>query len=249
MASHIRSPQMADRVSGHNGWHGWTKCQLTPHITSAYRSQPNGLVERAIGKLKASAERIGEMNPPILLKILFEINVTPTQDSTGSPASKFFGRSIRSSLPNSVDREIERRQLTKRRQENQTQLYLKKGRSSKDQFHIGDKVGVRNHIGGRWDKKGVLVEERSTGTASPPSSFIIIFEDGHSGLRHKSYMKHEISTDSSGSDPVDSSAGLQPTSTADYSADPETGSDATDAPALCIAPGPTTRSRARRKRA
>ena len=88
------------------------KMSITSHITSAYHSESNGLVERSIGKLKASAEKIGEINPTILLKILFEINVTPTQDLTGSPASKFFGRGIRSSLPNSVDREIALRQGT-----------------------------------------------------------------------------------------------------------------------------------------
>ena len=76
-----------------NKWMAWLdKMSITSHITSAYRSESKGLVERSIGKLKASAERIGEINPTILLKVLFEINVTPTQDLTGSPASKFFGR-------------------------------------------------------------------------------------------------------------------------------------------------------------
>ena len=36
------------------------------------------------------------------------------------------------------------------------------------------------------------MEERSTGTSSPPSSFVIKFRNGHEGLRHKSYLKHEV---------------------------------------------------------
>ena len=79
---------------------------------------------------------------------------------------------MRSSLPNSMDRDVERQQLTRKRQENQPKLALKKGRTSKDQFSIGDKVRIRNHLGGRWDKRGVIVEERSTGTASPLLSLL-----------------------------------------------------------------------------
>ena len=78
-------------------------------------------------------------------------------------------------LPPSMDREEERCLLVKKRQEKQIQLALSKGRTSRDIFSVGDSVRVNNHIGGRWDKSGVIIEERATGTSSPPSSFIIRF--------------------------------------------------------------------------
>ena len=179
--------------------------------------------------------------------MLFEINVSPVQDQSGSPATNFFGRGVRSSLPNSVDREVERRLLVKKRQEVQNKLALKKGRTSSDQFSVGDRVRVRNHVGGRWDKKGVIVEERPTGTSSPPSSFVILFVDGHSGLRHKSYLKHEIPDIGT---PADSSTGSVSPAAAGPAA-LETGSDPPGADPACIPSpsGPTTRLRAKRERA
>ena len=93
------------------------------------------------------------------------------------------------------------------------------------------------------------MEERSTGTASPPSSFVVKFEDGQSGLRHKSYLKHEVPADNSDPDSADSSTGPQPTT--DGPVDIRTGSDASNTQPLCIPPppGPANRLRARRERA
>ena len=94
----------------------------------------------------------------------------------------------------------------------------------------------------------MIVEERPTGTASPPpSSFVILFADRHSGLRHKSYMKHEIPDIGTS---ADSSTGSVST-TAAGPAVLETGSDPPGADPSCIpsTSGPTTRLRAKRERA
>ena len=67
-----------------NKWMSWLdSLSISSHITSAYRSESNGLVERSIGKLKASVEKIGDLNKELLLKVLFEINISPVQDKSG----------------------------------------------------------------------------------------------------------------------------------------------------------------------
>ena len=38
----------------------------------------------------------------------------------------------------------------------------------------------------------MVTEARATDTESLPSSFVIKFDNGHVGIRHKSYMRHEI---------------------------------------------------------
>ena len=98
-----------------NKWSTWLDSMaVNTHTTSAYRAASNGLVKRQIGRLKASLERIGEVTKESLMRLLFELNTSAVQDGTGSPASKFFGRGVRSYLPNSLDREVERRLLVKR---------------------------------------------------------------------------------------------------------------------------------------
>ena len=136
---------------------------------------------------------------------------------------------------------MERRLLVKKRQEIQNKLALAKGRSSKAVFSLGDKVHVKNHLGGRWDKSGTVIEERSTGTASPPSSFVVQFNDGSSGLHHKSYLKHEVlDPDVEVADGISGSGSMASTA-AIGSFVAGTSFDANDAT------GPMTRSRARKE--
>jgi len=51
--------------------------------------------------LKKSAVRITKQH---LNELTFAINTTASSEGTENPAEKFFGRSVRSRLPNSIDR-------------------------------------------------------------------------------------------------------------------------------------------------
>ena len=57
---------------------------------------------------------------------------------------------------------------------------------------VGDRVHVRDPVSKLGKHRGVISEARTTNTESLPSSFVIDFDNGHSGIRHKSYLKHEI---------------------------------------------------------
>ena len=78
-----------------------------------------------------------------------------------------------------------------RRMEVQEKISKMKGNHSRDSFQVGDKVRIRSHHDGRWGLKGVITEARSSGSSSPPASFLILTESGAELLRHKSYIKHD----------------------------------------------------------
>ena len=114
-------------------------------------------------------------------------------------------------MPNSVNREVDRRALVKKKLEVQKKLVRKKGYKSTDIFSVGDKVRVKNPINGRWSKSGEIIEERSSGSASPPASFIVKMDNGTESLRHKAYLKHEVVPEDA-SDPEFGPAELDPDS-------------------------------------
>ena len=173
-----------------NKWLQWLESlHINCHFTSPYRSKSNGLIERNVGKVRAAIEKLGKLTKETLKKVIYDLNSTPHQDSSDSPNAKFLSRGVPSYLPNSVNREVDRRALIKRRQDIQMKLAAKKGYSSKDAFAIGDRVRIKNPLDGRWNKSGTIVEERPTGTTSPPASFVVKTDDGTELLRHKSYIK------------------------------------------------------------
>ena len=71
-------------------------------------------------------------------------------------------------------------------------LYLQKGRTSRDHFAVGDRVRIKDPVSKLWKEKGQISEACSTGTESLPSSFVVQSDNKHTGIRHKSYLHHDI---------------------------------------------------------
>ena len=166
---------------------------ISCHFTSPYRAASNGLVERNIGKIKSALLKMGRVDKDILSRTCYELNCQEHADGSLSPNEKFLSRGVRSYLPNSMRKEIDRRALVKRRMEVQERISKKKGNQSRDTFEVGDKVRIRSNHDGRWSVRGVITEARSSGTSSPPASFLVLSESGAELLRHKSYLKHDAS--------------------------------------------------------
>ena len=84
--------------------------------SSAYHPQSNSLAERAVGSLKHSLKKspkhISKLN---LKEIIFKINSTVRQEMTGSANDRFLMRSVRSLLPNSIDPQLDPKELIRRR--------------------------------------------------------------------------------------------------------------------------------------
>ena len=90
------------------------------------------LIERNIGKVKSAFLKLGKLTKETLKKVIYDLNCTPHQDNSDSPNAKFLSRGVRSYLPNSVNAEVDRRALIKRRQDMQEKIAARKGNSSRD---------------------------------------------------------------------------------------------------------------------
>ena len=111
------------------------------HVPStAYHTQSNSMAERGVLSvktgLKKSAARITKQH---LNELIFAINTTTSSEGTGSPADRFFGRSVRSRLPNSFDPEIRSNELIKKRITKHDARIKNKNKRNKIRYQIGQR--------------------------------------------------------------------------------------------------------------
>ena len=158
-------------------------------LSSPYNSQSNGLAERGVRQIKDVLQKKKEkVNKQDLKKIVFDIN-NHVQRGEGSAAERFFKRAPRSNLPNSVNREIDHRNLISNRHKKQEKIACAKGRKSKDHFVVGDEVVIQHPQTKRWNIEGVIEEERVAEDENT-YSYIINLKEGGSTLRNRRFLKH-----------------------------------------------------------
>ena len=114
--------------------------------TSPYNSKSNGGSERSVRSIKYVLRRdnIKKVTQQKLDEVSYLIN-QHVQGDSGSPASRFFGPSPRSTLPNSLDRFVDHFKLIEARKEKQMELATSKGRSSPNDFQPGDRSFSSGH--------------------------------------------------------------------------------------------------------
>ena len=105
----------------------------------------------------------------------------------GSNNTRFYGRGIRSGLPNSLEKFVDWQQDIKRRGEIKEQRYLKKERTvGKHTYEIGETVRLQNIKTERWNTIGVV-----KGIRTADDNTILSYEidiDGTITSRHRKYM-------------------------------------------------------------
>ena len=93
--------------------------------SSAYNSQSIGLVERSVRTIKEILKKNGHLSQLMLDEQVFTINAR--EDGVrGSNNSRFYGRGVRSGLPNSLDLFIDWKEDIKKRGELKEKRFLKK---------------------------------------------------------------------------------------------------------------------------
>ena len=112
---------------------------MVHHYSSAYRSSSNGLAKRGARSIKYVLKKTKILNPEVLKELLFNIN-SHSQGEEGSNNARFYRRSPRTRLPNSVQRQIEHRDMVRLRHSKQEKLARCKGRSSHEVFEEDDIV-------------------------------------------------------------------------------------------------------------
>ena len=123
-----------------------------------------------------------------LNEMIFAINTTASSEGTGSPADRFFGRSLRTRLPNSVNPEIKSDELIKRRITKHDARIKNKNKRNKILYKIGERVRLQNVATRDWDLKGTIERVR-TADDGRVVSYDVLTDKEYMTTRHRRYLK------------------------------------------------------------
>ena len=166
-----------------------TKLNIKLVPSSCYHSQSNSLSERAVQSvkncIKKSAERFTNLH---LMEMVFSINTTQSAEGTGSPSMRFFGRALRTNLPNSIGPEIGSEDLIRKRIERHDARISKTNKRNKILYHVGDRVRLQNVSNKSWKLIGTI-ERRRIADDGKIVSYDIMTDNGYITSRHRRYLK------------------------------------------------------------
>ena len=155
-------------------------------MSQALRTTPRATVWRSVKSgLKKSAVKLtsGHLN-----ELIFAINTTTSSEGTGSPADRFFGRSVRSRLPNSVDPGIKSNELIEKRIKKHDARITNKNKRNKVIYQVGQRVRLQNVATRDWDLKGTIERLRYADDGRVVSYFIMT-DKNHLTTRHRRFLK------------------------------------------------------------
>ena len=114
--------------------------------SSANHSASNSLVERAVGSLKSvlkkSSDKLNELQ---LAERYFAIKSHVSMEGSGSNNERFLGCSVQTCVPNSVNPNLNTRELINKRIENHEHRMTKsKNKTNKITYFPGDRVRIQN---------------------------------------------------------------------------------------------------------
>ena len=109
--------------------------------------------------------------------MVFSINTTESAEGTGSPSARFFGRALRTNLPNSVKPEIRADELIRKQIEKHNARICKKNKRNKILYDIGDRVRLQNVVTHDWELLGTI-ERRRTADNGRVVSYDVLTDKG-----------------------------------------------------------------------
>ena len=120
--------------------------------------------------------------------MVFSINTTESAEGTGSPSTRFFGRALRTNIPNSVKPEIRADELIRKRIEKHDARISKKNKRNKILYNIGERVRLQNVVNKDWELLGTI-ERRRTADDGRVVSYDVMTDKGYLTSRHRRYLK------------------------------------------------------------
>merc|ERR1712030_214484 len=144
-----------------------------------------GGVQAVKSGLRKSCSKLTTLH---LNELVFAINTTASSEGTGSAADRFFGRSIRGRLPNSVDPEIKSEELIEKRIQNHDGRIKEKNKKNKILYTVGQRVRLQNVGTKDWDLKGT-VERLRYADNGRVVSYYIMTDTNNLTTRHRRYLK------------------------------------------------------------
>ena len=137
------------------------------------------MAERAVGSLKNSLKKSPKYMSKLNLKeIVFKINSTVSQEMTGSANDRFLMRSVRSLLPNSIDPQLDPKELIRRRILNHEGKIKNKNRNNKVIYKVGSRVRLQDVKCKLFSTLRTVLEQRTTDSGDIVS-YIIKTDRGH----------------------------------------------------------------------
>merc|ERR1712208_86001 len=151
--------------------------------------QSNSMAERGVQSIKSGLKKSSsKLTTMHLNELVFAINTTASAEGTGSPADRFFGRSIRGRLPNSLEPNIKSDELIRKRILNHDGRIKNKNKKNKIFYTVGQRVRLQNIGTKDWDLKGTVERMRYTDDGRVVSYYIMT-DTNNLTTRHRRYLK------------------------------------------------------------
>ena len=91
-------------------------------------------------------------------ELCYSLNCQKRVGQKASPIEMFFGRSIKSNMPDQFTNEFKIQETFEKRVQKQIDIAQRKRQYSREQFKVGDEVLIRNNVSGRkWNILGKVI--------------------------------------------------------------------------------------------
>ena len=136
-------------------------------------------------EVKQLMRKGGHCDPDLLMRIL---NSTARPRDCGTPLNMMLGRACNGYLPNQINKDLNLLKNYRVRQQ-EADLYAKsRGRTSRYDYHVGDRVWIQDIKSKLWDTRGTITELRPASDGSSPRSFMVEGDLGGTYLRNAKFL-------------------------------------------------------------
>ena len=171
----------------------WLKTLGVDHqVSSSFHPQGNGLAERKVQSVKTYLDKLGPITGDKLDEVVLEINRTRSViPGVGSPMERFLGWTPRiPGIPSlqTVLTPIQKAMMMKTRQDSLEKEARRRGRGSREDVKVGDRVRIQDIKNGKWSQLGT-VESLRICEDGGTRSVVVQSDQGRQLIRNSKYIR------------------------------------------------------------